>query len=52
MLRKEGRSIKIETAIGDRSVKLEYSPTAASQEALTRFITDITRALESPQSSA
>jgi hypothetical protein len=50
-LRKEGRTIKIETQIGDRSAKLEYSPTAASQEELTRFITDITRALESKGSS-
>ena len=45
-LRKESRSVKIETKIGDRSLSLEYSPTATSQEELTRFVTAITQALE------
>jgi hypothetical protein len=45
-LRKEGRTIKIETQIGDRSIKLEYSPTAASQEELTRFVESITHVLK------
>ncbi len=45
-LRKEGRTIKIKAQVEGRSIEVEYSPTATSQEDMTRFVESIIRTLK------
>ena len=53
-LRGENRKIRIKTQVGDRSVEVEYSPTAISQEELTHLVSQLTESLttdtDTPQS--
>jgi hypothetical protein len=37
-MRGENRRVRIKTQVGDRSVEVEYSPSALSQEELTRLV--------------
>ena len=45
LMRGEGRKIKIKTQLGDRSVELEYSPSAMSRAELQALIDTLTGAL-------
>ena len=49
LLRGENRKIKIKTQMGDRSVELEYSPSAMSQADLKQLVDTLTDALQSKQ---
>lgn len=44
-MRAENRKIKVKTQIGDRSIELEYSPQALSQEQLEHLVGTLTGAL-------
>jgi len=49
LMRDENRKIKIKTQMGDRSVELEYSPSAMSQADLKQLVETLTSALQSKQ---
>ncbi len=44
--RREGRTIKIKTQVGERSLEVEYSPTAMSQAELKGLVNTLMRAIE------
>jgi hypothetical protein len=44
-MRAENRKIKIKTQVGDRSIELEYSPSAISEEELMKLTSRLTKAL-------
>jgi hypothetical protein len=46
-LRGENRKIRIKTQVGDRSVEVEYSPSAISHEELTQLVSQLTDSLQS-----
>jgi len=49
-MRGEERKVKVKSQIGDRSIELEYSPNALSQEELKELVTTLTETLaEDPQ---
>jgi hypothetical protein len=45
VMRSEDRKVKIKSQVGDRSVELEYSPTAISQEELKQLIGTLSASL-------
>ncbi len=45
-LRSENRKVRIKTQVGDRSVEVEYSPSAISQEELTQLVSQLTGSLQ------
>ncbi|MEK7276356.1 MAG: hypothetical protein AAB427_03325 [Chloroflexota bacterium] len=45
-LRGEGRTVKIKTQAGDRSLEIEYSPKSMSQAELMKLVDEMTRTLE------
>ena len=49
LMRGENRKIKIKTQMGDRSVELEYSPSAMSQADLKQLVEALTSALQAKQ---
>jgi len=51
-LRAENRKVRIKTQVGDRSVEVEYSPSALSQEELTQLVTKLTSSLETDTNSS
>jgi len=44
-MRGEERKVKVKSQIGDRSIELEYSPNALSQEELKELVTTLTETL-------
>jgi len=46
-MRAEDRKVRIKTQVGDRSVEVEYSPSALSQEELTLLVTKLTGSIQS-----
>jgi hypothetical protein len=44
-LRGEGRKVKVKTQVGDRSIELEYTPEAMSQQELKTLVETLTGAL-------
>jgi hypothetical protein len=44
--RDESRRVKIKTQVGDRSIELEYTPAALSQEELSHLVKTLTGAME------
>lgn len=44
-MREEQRKVKVKSQIGDRSIELEYSPNALSQEELKELVTTLTETL-------
>ena len=46
-MRAENRKVRIKTQVGERSVEVEYSPSALSQEELTQLVTKLTASLQS-----
>jgi hypothetical protein len=44
-LRGEGRKVKVKSQVGDRSIELEYSPEAMSQQELKTLVETLTNAL-------
>ena len=48
-LRGEGRKIKVKSQVGDRSIKLEYSPEAMSQQELKTLVETLTNTLAGNQ---
>ena len=44
--RDESRRVKIKTQVGDRSIELEYTPAALSQEQLSNLVDTLTGALK------
>lgn len=50
-MREEQRKVKVKSQVGDRSIELEYSPNALSQEELKELVTTLTDTLsEDPNS--
>ena len=49
LMRGENRKIKIKTQMGDRSVELEYSPSAMSHADLKQLVEALTSALQAKQ---
>ncbi|HEY5572501.1 MAG TPA: hypothetical protein VIK64_05740 [Anaerolineales bacterium] len=47
VMRTEDRKVKIKSQVGDRSIELEYSPKAISQEELNQLIGSLSAALTS-----
>ena len=45
-MRAENRKVRIKTQVGDRSVEVEYAPSALSQEELTQLVTKLTSSLQ------
>ena len=45
-LRAENRKVRIKTQVGDRSVEVEYAPSALSQEELTQLVSRLTSSLK------
>lgn len=48
-LRGEGRRVKVKTQVGDRSIELEYTPAAMSQQELKTLVETLTGALSDSQ---
>ena len=48
-LRGEGRKIKVKSQVGDRSIELEYSPEAMSQQELKTLVETLTNTLAGNQ---
>lgn len=48
-LRGEGRKIKVKSQVGDRSIELEYSPEAMSQQELKTLVETLTTTLAGNQ---
>ncbi len=48
-LRGEGRKVKVKSQVGDRSIELEYSPEAMSQQELKTLVETLTNALTGSQ---
>jgi hypothetical protein len=48
-LRGEGRKVKVKSQVGDRSIELEYTPQAMSQEELKTLVQTLTGALADSQ---
>jgi len=44
-MRAENRKIRVKTQVGDRSIELEYTPTAVSEEELMKLVSKLTGAL-------
>lgn len=50
-LRAEGRMVKVKSQVGDRSIELEYTPDAMSQQELKTLVETLTTALTEDQSA-
>ncbi|HVN54508.1 MAG TPA: hypothetical protein VMT46_09280 [Anaerolineaceae bacterium] len=51
-MRAENRTVKIKSQVADRSIELEYSPTALSPAQLNQLVTTINQALQPAAKSA
>ena len=51
-MRSENRKVRIKTQVGDRSVEVEYSPSAISQEELTQLVSQLTDSLQADKPSS
>jgi hypothetical protein len=49
VLRGEGRRVKVKSQVGDRSIELEYTPQAMSQQELKTLVKTLTNALTENQ---
>jgi hypothetical protein len=45
VLRSEGRKVRVKTQVGEGSIEFEYSPTATSEEKLTKFAEQLVKLL-------